>query len=386
MLDPDDLISVEQKDLIETLLNSIEDAEVAVAVIDKMSGSFVSSMSIESASEKFARSLHDSWGVGDTKTQNGILIFLSIQDRAIFISRGDGMKTKFSDHILDVIIENMKPPLRNAEYGKAVEQCVTDVILVMQGKGSQVSYWSNFADYFNWILVAAFLSFFGYKSYSSWRYTSDLNRGQAAMKRLLDDMEKMSKDEFFDSATCPVCLEDFSENALENDSKKKIALRCGHLFCQQCVKELLKSSSTLCPICRNPIEKNTQAPAPRPPPRPADANRESDSENSGTSGGGCTANFQGSNTTVFHRHMPLLRYRFDRLRLRYPSYLDVATAREMSSILDNGGSVADMRRQFEARSAVVASIIAQQKKSGSSGASRSSFSGGRSGGGRSGRW
>lgn len=80
------------KDVIEGFINSIQTAEIAVLVVKGISPTYVAShgLSIDKASEKFAHTIHDAWGVGDASRNDGILIFLSAEDRAIFISTGEG--------------------------------------------------------------------------------------------------------------------------------------------------------------------------------------------------------------------------------------------------------------------------------------------------------
>ena len=74
----------------ESIQKSIDkevSAEIAVLIIKKMHPSLFGGIfsSIDQAAQKFARDVHDSWGIGNKETNNGILIFLSIEDRKIYI-------------------------------------------------------------------------------------------------------------------------------------------------------------------------------------------------------------------------------------------------------------------------------------------------------------
>ena len=71
-------------DVIEGRINSLQKAQVGVAVISKMNSPH--GLSVDAASEMFAVEIHNGWKVGDAASQNGVLLFLSIQDRAVFIS------------------------------------------------------------------------------------------------------------------------------------------------------------------------------------------------------------------------------------------------------------------------------------------------------------
>ena len=44
---------------------------------------------------------------------------------------------------------------------------------------------------------------------------------------------------------CPICREDFELNKLS-------VLQCGHLFCNDCIRNAFTYSQNRCPICRNP--------------------------------------------------------------------------------------------------------------------------------------
>lgn len=73
------------------------------------------------ASQVLARSIHDSWGVGNECPcgGTGALIFLSDRDRTIYISRGMALERIFTDRRLDTVIRHMKPHLGKGVYGTA---------------------------------------------------------------------------------------------------------------------------------------------------------------------------------------------------------------------------------------------------------------------------
>lgn len=67
----------------------------------------------EQAAEIFARYIHDVWGVGHvadtTGGTTGVLIFLSIEDRTVYFSRGPSLERVLRDTRVDAVIETMKP-------------------------------------------------------------------------------------------------------------------------------------------------------------------------------------------------------------------------------------------------------------------------------------
>jgi hypothetical protein len=115
--DPDNLLSSGEKDELEGIINrqtnpgsgsgsKVEvDAQEAVLIIKQMPGNFISQHGgPDRASEAYARAVHDKWGVGDTVKQNGILIFLSVMDRKVFISVGNAIMQDVSVLALDLMV------------------------------------------------------------------------------------------------------------------------------------------------------------------------------------------------------------------------------------------------------------------------------------------
>ncbi len=55
----------------------------------------------ESMAEKFAKTLMDNWGVGYAGCNNGVVLFVSINDRVLHIYAGKGARNKLNDNVLD---------------------------------------------------------------------------------------------------------------------------------------------------------------------------------------------------------------------------------------------------------------------------------------------
>ncbi len=91
----------------------------------------------------------------------------------------------------------------------------------------------------------------------------------------------------------------------------------------------------------------------------------------------------------YRLHMQTMLFRSRRMRTLYPLTMDPTTQSVIEAAVHNG-SLSDVIDTVEHRSAEVARTIenlkAKSSSSGSSGSSRSSFGGGRSSGGRGGRW
>ena len=66
-----------------------------------------------SAAKSFAKYLHTAWGVGDAACQNGLLLLLSVGNRQSYVSTGAGVMEALPDATVTVILDNMKPALRD---------------------------------------------------------------------------------------------------------------------------------------------------------------------------------------------------------------------------------------------------------------------------------
>ena len=91
--------------------------QVAVAIMRK----FVMEPGMDAnvAAERFAKQLHDSWGVGDPACNNGVLFLLALENRQLYFSTGKGASGHLTDGMLDTIISSVRPLLRAAKYVSA---------------------------------------------------------------------------------------------------------------------------------------------------------------------------------------------------------------------------------------------------------------------------
>ena len=54
---------------------------------------------------------------------------------------------------------------------------------------------------------------------------------------------------------CPVCLETF--NNIMSNNVKIMSTKCGHLFCEPCLRDSMQVNSKLCPTCRSKLSAKT---------------------------------------------------------------------------------------------------------------------------------
>jgi uncharacterized protein len=68
----------------------------------------------------FALDLFRGWGVGDRKTNQGVLLLLAIKDRQNDIETGRGIEPYLTDGFAGGTLRSMRPALRSSDYGAAL--------------------------------------------------------------------------------------------------------------------------------------------------------------------------------------------------------------------------------------------------------------------------
>lgn len=227
---------------------------------------------ISKAAEVFARKIHDDWGIGMETScgGTGLLLFLSIHDRAIFISRGKAMEGIMTDSRLDRIIKHMKPFLRKQAFAEAIENAIEEIDdLIKQG---EPAFWERLQD-----LIAAYAGFFwfagilGFTLWSSYRQKQEQRR-YAQVASHLDEIDRaraLALQGQYKATSCPICLEAFQKEEGEDDPSKGSdgkpikLLRCGHVFDESCWQEWVSSGQgqvNKCPICKHDIGRTLSDP------------------------------------------------------------------------------------------------------------------------------
>jgi len=229
--DPDHYIHKDKADIIEGIIKMIVEgtspftqvscnghavgAQIAVAVVKSIKGKSIGGVTNQDAQD-FARHLHDNWGVGDKECNYGAVVFLSIEDRQLYISTGSGMKQMVTDDHLDLIIGRMKPYLKAGDVAPAIEVCVRDMGLILSGQEPFDSSASKASDAFDIIIpFAMFGAFLGVMFYSQ-KHAKKRQRDYDECVRKLSQVEKdraLALANQYQQRSCPICLGDFDESS-----------------------------------------------------------------------------------------------------------------------------------------------------------------------------
>lgn len=259
--DPDIVLKKEEADILEEKLRNIHyetdsgcggsfgrksGYEIGVALVKNMDYS-EGETSAESA-QRFAKFLHNDWGVGKRECNDGAVIFLSVNDRQIYISTGQKTKERLVNKQINLIIEDIRPLLREEQYGKALERGINLMKDVLEGRPLSSSYFSFGAVVF-WLIFALAVAGIISSYYNQKKYKE--------FERKLGRIDLERRNQEYVGLLCPICLEDFTPQ-----TKVKL-LVCGHKYCERCLSEWLKTK-TSCPICRQNVNRNTRDVRPEP--------------------------------------------------------------------------------------------------------------------------
>jgi uncharacterized protein len=116
------VLTPEQKQALENKLVAIDDSssnQIAVVIIPSLDGY---------PKEEYATKLFRDWGIGNKKTNNGILLLIAINDREIRIEVGYGLEGAIPDiTALNIIDNDIKPAFKVGNYYEGIDQRKQDL-------------------------------------------------------------------------------------------------------------------------------------------------------------------------------------------------------------------------------------------------------------------
>jgi len=351
----------------------------------------------EQAAEIFARYVHDDWGVG-VETGNcggaGFLLFLSIEDRAIYISRGAALEATLTDRRLDQVMDKMKDSLRSQNYDGAILQALEDMrAYIEQGPPTTIETFThiviNLLFPILWIAIA-----FGKCVQNMWQQSRH-KRDYAMVASQLNEIERteaLALQGRYRATSCPICLEDFEappegspegEMATKGSDGKPIKLlRCGHVMDETCWVLWVNNGSgtfTKCPICQQDIAAGSNA-TQHGNQRNADQMRQRNNRNA-IENDVRDGRRNDNDDRIVRQYRRERNFRLARLGRRYPQIIRPAQIQRWSQPNYDGSLVRDP--SFVQSNPA----IARPGVSSDGGTRRSGgFGGSSSGGGRGGRW
>jgi uncharacterized protein len=152
------ILSEQEKASLENKLVMIDDSssnQIAVVILPTLEDYPI---------EEYATKLFREWGIGNKKTNNGVLLLIAINDRKIRIETGYGLEGAIPDITARSIIENdIKPAFREKAYFQGIDKATDDLAKAAVGeyKVKRVKSKGNTAkDYFVMLAVIIFIFLF----------------------------------------------------------------------------------------------------------------------------------------------------------------------------------------------------------------------------------
>jgi uncharacterized protein len=123
------VLTPEQKQALENKLVAIDDSssnQIAVVIIPSLDGY---------PKEEYATKLFRDWGIGNKKTNNGILLLIAINDRQIRIEVGYGLEGAIPDiTALNIIDNDIKPAFKAGNYYEGIDQATDNIAKAAVGE------------------------------------------------------------------------------------------------------------------------------------------------------------------------------------------------------------------------------------------------------------
>lgn len=158
------VLTVEQKDALEKKLYQFDDttsSQIVVIIVNSLEGRDVADVAIE---------LGRSWGVGDKKNNNGVVLLISKTERKLNISPGYGLEKSLPDLVCQQIIQSIiVPNFKGNDYYGGIDRGTDAIIGAIKGefkaaegynkRGKKKSPFSAFI--FIIVIIFALISMFG---------------------------------------------------------------------------------------------------------------------------------------------------------------------------------------------------------------------------------
>lgn len=221
------------------------------------------------AAESFATNLHNIWGVGkDTVCGGtGVFFFLSVRDRAMFLSRGKAVQSVLTDRRLDHILDKAKPFLRSGDYIGGILKVLEQVEhYLTSGEPTAGERREEMLESMIPLgIFGAIVSLFLYQTHRERQEQRVYSEVQSQLSEL-DRARAEALQGQYECKSCPICLDAFPAEITGgppkngSDGQPLKLLRCGHVFDETCWTDWVntgKGNVRRCPICQQDVGYST---------------------------------------------------------------------------------------------------------------------------------
>jgi len=145
-----DILSPVDSDRLEETLSQLEKQtgiQFSVVTINTLNDYTAGDMPIQDYADK----LMDNWGVGDSDSNNGIVLLFSLEDRKVAISMGAGYQHKYDSQLQHIVNNTMLPYFRQGEFSRGIYEGVEETI-------AAVTISVSWFEFYKWHLAAGVLA------------------------------------------------------------------------------------------------------------------------------------------------------------------------------------------------------------------------------------
>lgn len=128
--------------------NTDKKLKIGVYIMEDLDGKDLEDTTLEIARK---------WKIGDKDTNNGVLLFLAINDKKSRLEVSDNLTTRLTDVQSKTILDNMKPKLRSKDYDGAVLDAVKNITDANNGK--KIKSDTSSSDTLQLVIIIVFILF-----------------------------------------------------------------------------------------------------------------------------------------------------------------------------------------------------------------------------------
>lgn len=128
--------------------NTDKKLKIGVYIMEDLDGKDLEDTTLEIARK---------WKIGDKDTNNGVLLFLAINDKKSRLEVSDNLTTRLTDVQSKTILNNMKPKLRSKDYDGAVLDAVKNITDANNGK--KIKSDTSSSDTLQLVIIIVFILF-----------------------------------------------------------------------------------------------------------------------------------------------------------------------------------------------------------------------------------
>ena len=252
--DPNHYLTNQDLEEINKNLINIQKLQVGVLLIDKISSIFLDRyINQDEAAQQFAKVVFDNWGIGDARTNNGVLIFMSIKDRKFRLVTGQGAQEYVGDYNCNLIFEDVKPYLKAGEYKEAVNKAIEGVKYYIDPPPILTRIYNLIVQLIT-VMIVPLIVIFALLCFTCINQLRPINRKRADFTKKIEKLKNLQingkLNEQFINSTCGICLQEYEKTDTQDPKNANyVILVCGHNFHKECLESWLKTKN-MCPFCK----------------------------------------------------------------------------------------------------------------------------------------